>query len=676
MPASIFFARTFIAKVMRTTHQSINSTVSLFYGIPSVFRLGTFILIGLGSAHYANVFSHYVYYNRTLFRVQTVNLNMYANILPKSVKDSLESKQPEQAMPALQSNYGLLGIVVTKCAVPMRGKFCQSERLFATNVFAVQDNGEKVAIEMLPQAKTSTTRTWAKDFADLSSDRSALFTHLKSSGHILKQGVYRDSDDPDFSYEKPASETPDFSTANASRTLIGNIYLIRNRGSSADEEIRKSLVDLAEDSWAGLQSLLPGSNSRSKSIVDFVSESNSTYPITYIFSLLVSLLLWLIVELIRKQGILQIQRKQEQTTLKLLMDQSELDQKQRQLAVSQREQAQQQLRLTEAERRQAREQLDYFRIRYSAEAFSNELQRDFTTRLNSISQKILFLMNELANEIRQNTRNILHDIGHAPLMKVTSTESSDVPDLIQELVTSDALASSRATPIDNLGQLEDFTRQLLSSKNEKEQRAGSILFKVKHTYEQLQFVARDLREAADTTKHCISIREIERRIQQQPNAVDAKGNQLIHIKACEPECFVWGNRWQIFSIVRNILYNSKKAAERKANRLRRMDPQSNFIPLVEVSTEALNGHVTITIKDNGPGVKDPELLRTLYQWSGKEVSQKDLDKLSGNGSDIVANYLLINESKAVVKNNDPDESTGLTVQIQFAQATTPSSAVR
>ncbi len=79
-------------------------------------RLGRFALIGVVSLGIgtAAVYDRYKnYWEKTIYRVQTVDFNMLSHTLPTKLSYTIVKNQPQELQRTLNSNYGLFGLVVT-----------------------------------------------------------------------------------------------------------------------------------------------------------------------------------------------------------------------------------------------------------------------------------------------------------------------------------------------------------------------------------------------------------------------------------------------------------------------------------------------------------------------------------------------------------------------------------
>jgi hypothetical protein len=81
-----------------------------------VGRLGRFALtgavsLGIGTAAVYDRYKNY--WEKTIYRVQTVDFNMLSHTLPTKLSYTIVKNQPQELQRTLNSNYGLFGLVVT-----------------------------------------------------------------------------------------------------------------------------------------------------------------------------------------------------------------------------------------------------------------------------------------------------------------------------------------------------------------------------------------------------------------------------------------------------------------------------------------------------------------------------------------------------------------------------------
>lgn len=99
------------SKVINTASPSKQSKVK-----PYLEKLGRFALTGLVTFGIGTLMIHERYnnyWNKTIFRVQTVDFNILSYTLPTKLSYTIIKNQPKELQHTLDSNYGLSGLIVT-----------------------------------------------------------------------------------------------------------------------------------------------------------------------------------------------------------------------------------------------------------------------------------------------------------------------------------------------------------------------------------------------------------------------------------------------------------------------------------------------------------------------------------------------------------------------------------
>ena len=76
-------------------------------------RLASCMTLAVGSGISFVAFNHHTYWNKTIFRVQTVDFNLLSHTLPTKLSYALGQNQLDEVQRTLDSNYTLFGLVVT-----------------------------------------------------------------------------------------------------------------------------------------------------------------------------------------------------------------------------------------------------------------------------------------------------------------------------------------------------------------------------------------------------------------------------------------------------------------------------------------------------------------------------------------------------------------------------------
>jgi len=274
-----------------------------------------------------------------------------------------------------------------------------------------------------------------------------------------------------------------------------------------------------------------------------------------------------------------------------------------------------QTKLTQ-ERKQQDEQLSFFRTLYAKKLLSYDIT-NFSHDLATANQKILDILDLLTLTTSVDVCNINHDITKAPLIR---------PGSVSHNVT-----------------LNDVTAATILDSQSTE-----IVSELRSTHDQLDFVVKNMRYAGNTSfSTVLSINSILERLPQFfPAATRQNSDIVIHM--LEKDAFIRGNEWQIFSILRNIQYNSDAAVRLMMGGMSRLQ-RNDFVPRIQIFSKLINDYVELTIEDNGPGVS-PGVAETLYQWTPKIPERLQAARANGFGSDIVATYLKLNEGTVSVSN--------------------------
>ncbi len=552
------------------------------------------ILLGLGIGTGANLINHNAYWNYTIFNVQSVDFNILANVLPASIKEPLLKGDQEELRRLLDSNYSLFGIVVSRCEP---GNACNSERFVASSGFHIQDNGGSIRLSGNKPWSIRATRAWTGVLQEKARSRTSFVKHLKENESVDVQGIYADSTKPDFAYERVNNRR------NATRLdhnegieRIGNIYFIRNTVPPFTDELANSLSRLFRTG--------------STTLPAFLSTRQGVIFQTYIGSVVVVLFLWAVFELIAARY--KYEQQKEEVQLQA-----------------------QKIELQAQESKLQAQRIEFFRVRFAINYFSNELA-GFAHNLRNAGQQVVSIMDELALRTQADMCSIVHDINKAPL-----AGSSD--DQFNELILL-----------------------LKDSKHPADRQICSIIQKLKSTRDQLGFVVSDMRSASNMSpSSVIRVNSLLERLKSRLPPIENNDQIKLIISKCSPDAAVSGNEWQIFCIFRNVYYNSAAATIKKRANMRK-SARSLFTPEFKLTARLIGNYVEFEIEDNGPGIS-PEKLETLYQWMPDTAKNLGADRLSGYGSDIVGTYLWLNNASVRVSNITASDNTlcGSKVSLRF-----------
>lgn len=557
-----------------------------FVQLPIFAKVPAVIFLGLGMGTGLNLLNHNAHWNHTIYSVQTVDFNILANVLPAAVKTPLIEQDRVQLNRILNSNYSFFGIIVSRCE---SDRNCEQERFISSSGFKILDSGSSIRLFLAKPRSWQASRAWTGILQEKATSRQSFLEHLKKSESVIVQGVYRESNLPDFVFESSGSRQPKQLTNNAGLVRVGNIYFIRNTMPPLLDELAASLDRLR--------------TTESTTVPAFLSTRQGVIAQTYLWSGVMAILFWAGFELIAAKSKFEQQEKE----VKLQAQVNEL-------------QAQ---------------KIEFFRVRFAINYFSNELA-GFAHNLRNAGQQVVSIMDELALRTKVDMCSIVHDINKAPLLG-----SSD--DQFNELILL-----------------------LKNSKHPADQQTCSIIQKLKSTRDQLGFVVSDMRSASNTSpSSVIRVNSLLERLKSRIPPIENNDQIKLIISNCSPDAAVSGNEWQIFCIFRNIYYNSVAATKKKRANMRK-SARSLFTPEFKLTARVIGSYVEFEIEDNGPGIS-PEKLETLYQWMPDTAKNLGADRLSGYGSDIVGTYLWLNNASVRVSNITASDNTlcGSKVSLRF-----------
>ena len=231
------------------------------------------------------------------------------------------------------------------------------------------------------------------------------------------------------------------------------------------------------------------------------------------------------------------------------------------------------------------------------------LESEFTAPINNELQKLNLIIEALAQRLHFDTKDALHDINKAPLLRDENlTNEHDLTKLYVGLVDS---RNTINWTTDNIRHLTNL---------------GISTFDI---YEEIKDFYSKLPPAANLKDIEITLSRV--------------GSEPLIIEA---------NPFHIRAIVKNALYNSTYALNKLKRKMRRSVEAFKGKIVIECGNYDDN-YVYIKIIDNAGGVPE-EFMEKLYDSSQKV--NPDSDKLSGNGSLIVTSYLLMYRAKVLKKN--------------------------
>jgi len=293
-------------------------------------------------------------------------------------------------------------------------------------------------------------------------------------------------------------------------------------------------------------------------------------------------------------------------------------------------------RLAEEQNRRIEAENRLLRLKEFDQVFRQEIDAIFTSEVGNTLQRINTEYLAMFKRLETDVQNITHDIRRAPLLcsldvikealeRIRRTDSRDEKiDLLIEIITriddSIQIINQVINNLDEMISLEKRTYKLSDLLDEFERNLPNNVRDIPLSF---------IREYCD---YCINI-----------------------------------NRWHFRSILKNILYNSRKELIRL--RIRRVRIGESFQPQIKVYCSVIKdkNEAQIVIEDNGGGIPE-QYLDKLYQ-TPERLNQSN-GRASGNGSMIVFAYLSFHNGKAKVENlkendNDNARTIGARVTISF-----------
>jgi hypothetical protein len=158
--------------------------------------IGRLALIGsaaFGIATFSNFTNYRTYWYETIFRVQTVDFNMLAHMLPTKLSQSLIKRDTQEIQQLLDSNYGLFGIVVTNCT--LTAEQCPNQRILY---------------------RTTSSMRWSQELS-AKTLQTAPFDYLHNPVPTLAERGYNDAHDTTWRHNGKTNQG----------RIIGRVYYIR-----------------------------------------------------------------------------------------------------------------------------------------------------------------------------------------------------------------------------------------------------------------------------------------------------------------------------------------------------------------------------------------------------------------------------------------------------------------
>ncbi|WP_187293822.1 sensor histidine kinase [Gloeobacter kilaueensis] len=176
--------------------------------------IATLIIFFLTYSSYLN------YWNKTIYRIQTVDFNILANLLPTKLSIILAKGDRQQIQSTLNSNYGLFGVIVTDCQISQ--VTCPNQKIIYTASGKYDSN-------------------WKRNL-----------TVEKLDGHVFNILTSPPPMQPEWHYPNPRETSIQINKQEIRGKIIGRVYYLRNPPPSFLEDILKWLQDVGSSSSAVL----------------------------------------------------------------------------------------------------------------------------------------------------------------------------------------------------------------------------------------------------------------------------------------------------------------------------------------------------------------------------------------------------------------------------------------
>ena len=521
---------------------------------PSLVRLGGSLLFSVLLTLLLIKVSHYNYWNRTIFRTQTVDFNILANILPTKLSTLLLDENIEELQRTIDSNYGLFGIVVTDCQIE-QAECPKQEILYISN-------GEVIRSNSTGNVEYKSKGRYAKNWQSGLSRQSLsgqFYEILRNPPPLTAEQKYEDARDLNFT---PSGRTN-------SGDIIGRVYFLRN----LPPKFYPSLIRWIKNPFSDSSAVL-------------------LYNAISLATLITSICVWLLLELIHYEASLIEQRQNEIEKM---------------------------ANIARAEKAEAQNEA----LKYKAywKVFAESFDQDFASVIANQLEEIRGFFRRLDIDID----NIVHDVRKAPLL----TTGSQPRDLTHEIKT----------------------RFMATSESEKQKVANKMiefLVDTNNTVQSIQWVLNDLRQVANINAEVLNVNQtIKEFLNNKPPYVKFNSVKINFSSSDTEALWILCNQWHLKSIIKNVLYNCVAALENYQVDLMMTGQDKNFVGIVHIVCFKEQERAYIQITDNGPGYPK-SIIDILYQQP--EIASKNPG--GGRGGLIVYSYLKLHSGTAKLTNNN------------------------
>ncbi len=196
----------------------------------SILRGMSVIIFSLGTAT-GIIYTNYIgYWKGTIYRTQTVDFNISANLLPEKISRQLVNKDIKELQKSLDSNYGLFGIIVTNCK-SIKISCPDQKIIYASKAKIEKSHGYKRQLA----SNENYTSTWLKKL------NNADFLEAKLSSELFIPLYNPPAVDQAWEFTTPRESQIVYRKQKKQGEVIGRIYLLRAEPPLFAEELHQWL---------------------------------------------------------------------------------------------------------------------------------------------------------------------------------------------------------------------------------------------------------------------------------------------------------------------------------------------------------------------------------------------------------------------------------------------------
>jgi hypothetical protein len=196
----------------------------------SIIRGFAALMLSAGTGLGVIYVNYHSYWKVTIYRTQTVDFNILANLLPAKVSTHLLKNDKKGLQEALDTNYGLFGIFVTDCkSVEVD---CPGQKITYGSKFKIEQISNSKQ-RLIPEGNYADV--WAKKFAETDTPSQL----LKNSDYVLLHNL--PSIKADWKFNSPRDSNIILSQQKNTGKIVGRIYFVRGNPPSFLSELEKWL---------------------------------------------------------------------------------------------------------------------------------------------------------------------------------------------------------------------------------------------------------------------------------------------------------------------------------------------------------------------------------------------------------------------------------------------------